>query len=216
MRFLKNKIALSAQAKVEENTTLSETIAVKHEFEPVETLKIVKEEEYEPTNIHKSIIKEENEPIETSTYNYSRITTPSTFRTTKQSKEDARSTKTVVKNYGKAIASFAISNIAVLYLTPIVKEEKITLDEFTEYIGAAKETIEGIDTFRALLLVKSDDSSKLTAYKRVFGKIAEVFIKYFSVNWIFSGRMANKKVHLMMRFKMLRRIQNPELFTYLK
>ena len=130
--------------------------------------------------------------------------------------EESKSTKTVVKNYGKAIASFVISPIAVPYLSPLIDREGVSIEEFTRYIAEAKEKIEGIDTLRALLLVESHDIRKVAAFKRIFQNMSEIFIKYFSVNWIFSGRMQNKQAHLKFRFKMLRRIQNPQLFTYLK
>jgi len=129
---------------------------------------------------------------------------------------EAKATKTVVKNYGKAIASFSTSEIAEPYLLPLINHEECNYDDFIKYISIAKESIEGIDTLRGLLLVRPEDDPTKAAYKRVFQGIAEIFIKYFSVNWIFSGRMMNKKAHLNLRHKMLRRVQHPELFTYLK
>jgi len=190
MRFLKNKIALSAQAKV----ALEGPKAVKIE---------VKQEPLASPPTRKT--KEPKEP-----------STRGRKKATPASKEDVKSTKTVVKNYGKAIASFAISPVAVPYLTPYILEEQVNLAEFVEYVGKAKENIEGIDTLRGLLLVKDNDEPKIASFKRVFKALAEIFVKYFSVNWIYSGRMLNKKVHLTFRFKILRRIQSPELFTYLK
>jgi len=187
MRFLKTKIALSAQLKASQD------------------LPFVKKEEKEQTHIKAMEPKKVKESS-----GRGRKKAPQT------SKEDKKSTKTVVKNYGKAISSFAISPIAVPYLTPMLNKEEVKLSEFHDYIGKAKETIEGIDTFRALLLVKQGDEKKVASFKTIFRNIAEIFIKYFSVNWIFSGRMMNKKVHLQFRFKMLRRVQSPELFTYLK
>lgn len=188
MRFLKNKIALSAQLRAHEAI-----IGAKPEIKEV-------------PNLPKTKPKTKETPVRAS---------KNTEKSDKN-KEDTKSTKTVVKNYGKAIASFAISQIAVPYITPYLDQENVKLADFVGYIGKAKETIEGIDTFRTLLLVKEGDDDKVAAFKRIFRETAEVFIKYFSVNWIFSGRMMNKKVHLKFRFKMLRRIMNPELFTYLK
>jgi len=188
MRFLKNKIALSAQLKANHDE-----IFVKKEE---------KDQTHTKTMESKKITKEPS--------NRGRKKAPLT------SKEDKKSTKTIVKNYGKAISSFAISSIAVPYLVPLLNQEQVKLNEFVDYIGKAKETIEGIDTFRALLLAKPNDEKKAASFKTIFRTIAEIFIKYFSVNWIFSGRMSNKKVHLQYRFKMLRRVQSPELFTYLK
>jgi len=187
MRFLKNKIALASQT---------------HSPESLEEPKVepnVKQEASSPKFVEKL---QSNRGRRRKEHN--------------NGTEDVKSTKTVVKNYGKAIASFAISPIAIPYLNPLVKQEGISVNEFVKFISTAKEGIEGIETFRALLLVKEGDDKKTAAYKRVFQSIGEIFIKSFSVNWIFSGRMANKQAHLKFRFKMLRRIKSPELFTYLK
>jgi len=187
MRFLKNKIALSAQSKA-----LQTAAPVKIEVDSKPKPRRAAQKQIFSEDIAK---RKKNMDL---------------------SKEYTKSTKTVVKNYGKAIASFAISQVAVPYLTPFLMREKIKASDFVEYVTKAKETIEGIDTFRALLLIKENDNDQVAAYKRVFQEIADVFINYFSVNWIYSGRMTNKKIHLKLRFKMLRRIRNPELFTYLK
>ena len=186
MRFLKNKIALASQTKRE---------AIPGSCSDISATK------------QSHISSPKDKPI-----------TPRRQKPKASSKvnEEIKSSKTVVKNYGKAIASFATSVIAIPYLTPHLQKENIQLNEFTKYISMAKDMIEGIDTFRALLLVRETDNNNESAYKRIFQRIGEVFIKYFSVNWIYSGRMTNKQVHLKCRFKMLRRILNPELFTYLK
>jgi len=66
------------------------------------------------------------------------------------------------------------------------------------------------------LLVTSEDSAEVAAYKRVFQGLSIIFVKFFSVNWIFSGKLFNKLAHLQCRLKILRRIKNPEHFTYFK
>jgi len=198
MRFLKKKIALSAQTHP---TTASNST-----------------EHLTPASID-TIKLEVKLEVPSETYDRPEKSVASRGRNKKengQPMDEIKSTKTVVKNYGKAIASFALSPIAVPYLNPLVKNEGIKLTEFIHYISAVKESIEGIDTFRSLLLIKDSDEKKTASSKRVFQSIGEIFIKYFSVNWIYSGRMMNKKAHLRFRFKMLRRIKNPELFTYLK
>ena len=50
--------------------------------------------------------------------------------------------KNVVKNYGKAMCSFAASKIAEMYLTPLVKKEKVVMKEFVEWIQNNKEGVE--------------------------------------------------------------------------
>jgi len=126
------------------------------------------------------------------------------------------STKNLVINYGKAIASFAVSHLAVSYLEPILKREALTLQEFINFISQSKKTIGGIKSFRYLILTTEEDDERAAACKKVFREISMVFIKFFSVNWIMHGKVTHKDTYLKYRFKMLRRIQDPENFTYVK
>jgi len=126
------------------------------------------------------------------------------------------STKSVVKNYGNAIGSFASSKIARPYLERMLADQRITPHEFQQYISSKKISMCNINNLRKMLTEHHDDTDRERLFKRVFRQIAEIFIKYFSVNWIFHGKLKHKETHLKYRFKMLRRIQRPELFTYLK
>ena len=123
--------------------------------------------------------------------------------------------KNVVKNYGKAMCTFAYSDIAEPYLAPLLKKEQITREEFIEWIQNNKERVDGIERLRGLLLVSPQDEPLLASYKRVFQKISETFLKYFCVNWIYGGKLTHRETHLSVMFKMQRRVKNPELFTYL-
>jgi len=138
----------------------------------------------------------------------------------KDSKEfespDRRSTKNIAKNFGKAICNFAVSPLAEPYLLPLLNKEGIDIAFFKGYLSGIKSDIDGLFKFRSLLIIVEEESAEVQATKRVFRDLGEVFIKYFSVNWIFHGRVIHKKAHLKYRFKMLRRIRNPELFTYLR
>jgi len=130
--------------------------------------------------------------------------------------DKVKKTKNIVRNYGNAIAAFAISPLAHTYLEPLVQKEGVTIQEFQSFISKRKEYITNINNFRALLQEYDDDSDREKAFKRIFREVGKVFVKYFSVNWIFDGKMKYKHDHLKYRGKMLRRINNPELFTYLK
>jgi len=125
-------------------------------------------------------------------------------------------TKNIVKNYGKAICTFAVSHLALPYLHEIVGKHGLSVAEFVGYINTIKDSIDGLYRFRSIIMADKGDSEDLKAKKRVFVAISEVFIKNFSVNWIFHSKVFHKQAHLRFRFKMLRRIQNPQLFTYLK
>ncbi len=129
---------------------------------------------------------------------------------------NTRETKNLVKNFGKAICNFINSHISLPYLEPLLKKEGLLLKDFIDYFSQNKVTIEGLHKFRSLLLTFEDDSDQVKSFKKVFREIGEIFIKYFSVNWIYHGRVQYKEAHLKFRFKMLRRIRQPELFTYLK
>lgn len=125
-------------------------------------------------------------------------------------------TKNIVKNYGKAMCSFAASNLSLMYVLPLAEKEKIKIDRFKEYFRCKKELVGSIETFRNLYIEDNTDNPEIKAFKRVFKEVSIIFVKFFSVNWIFGGKLTQKQAHLKYRFKMLRRIRNPELFTYLK
>ena len=133
-----------------------------------------------------------------------------------QPKSQKNSAKNIVKNFGRAIASFCLSEIALLYLEPLMMRKSVVNESFKKFIYNAKDKIDSISTFRSLLLSEEVDSDEISAFKRIFQEMSIIFIKYFSVNWIFSSRLLNKIAHLNCRFKMLRRIMNPQYFTYLK
>lgn len=124
--------------------------------------------------------------------------------------------KNVVKNYGKAMCTFAYSEIALSYLAPFIKEENVTLKGFTEWIQTNKESVDSIESLRWLLLPSDQEEEAIASYKRIFQRISETFLKYYAVNWIYSGKVAHRKTHMHFRHKMLRRIRNPEQFTYLQ
>jgi hypothetical protein len=129
--------------------------------------------------------------------------------------ETDRATKNIVKNYGKAICSFASSPISTPYLEPLAKKHGVEMIDFINFVSNAKESIESMSSFRNHLLITEEDDELRCKLKQIFRSICEVFIKFFSVNWIFSGRLTYKEIHLKFRFKLLRRVRNPESFTYL-
>ena len=142
-------------------------------------------------------------------------------RKTKNPKEKkvergATSAKNIVKNYGRALANFAASNLALPYLTRSIERENVRLKDFRRFISSKKKRARCIAGLRQLLVVEAEDTEHIAAFKRIFKEVSIIFIKYFSVNWIFSGKLCDKMTHLKYRFKILRRIRSPEHFTYLK
>ena len=127
------------------------------------------------------------------------------------------STKNISINYGKAISSFAISALALPYLQPTFDQGEVSLNDFILFMNHAKTKIGGISSLRSLLMINDKvDGVKTMMLKKTFKMIGEVFIKYFSVNWIIHGKVTHKLVYLKFRSKMLRRFENPELFTYVR
>jgi hypothetical protein len=127
--------------------------------------------------------------------------------------------KNIVKNYGKALCSFASSKLALPYIESLVSKkgyEAVNIKKFMEDIKQKKESTNSMESLRRLLMENSDDNEETRECKRLFKEVSIIFMKYFSVNWIFNGKLVHKHAHLKFRFKMLRRIQNPQHFTYLK
>jgi len=127
--------------------------------------------------------------------------------------------KNIVTNFGKAIATFAMSDLAQPYLIKEIQTKYkglISPTDFLEFVKNSKGSISSIDSLRNMVLVEETDSLMTIVCKKCFQTIAEIFIKCFSVNWIIHGRVTYKLEHLKFRNKMLRRIKNPEIFTYLK
>jgi len=126
------------------------------------------------------------------------------------------SSKNIVKNFGKAMCSFASSELAMPYLNRININWDVNLEDFQEHIQKKRDLIDSIDSLRSLLLIMKNDDNVMVGFKKIFQEISIIFIKYFSVNWIFQGKMSHKQAHLRARFKMLRRIKSPQHFTYFK
>ena len=124
--------------------------------------------------------------------------------------------KNIVKNFGRAIANFASSDLAFPYLEPLLKEKNVNWKDFVHYALSMRDFIQNIETFRDSMLRNEYEGKQKEDYKEFFRKAAEIFVKYFSVNWIFSGKMVYKMEYLKMRGTLLRKIRNPDSFTHLK
>ena len=126
--------------------------------------------------------------------------------------------KNLVKNYGRAFCAFSCSETATPYIIDIINKEKfinVDIEEFRSFVKVQKDNISSMNGLRELLIVKDDEVHEEKIYKSVFQQLSIIFIKFFSVNWIYNGKLMNKDAHLKVRFKMLRRVKNPEYFTYL-
>jgi len=190
MRFLKNKVSKALQ-RLQGTKTLRQ--------------QEVKQSYNEPSPVSTSRVTRSS-PANSQTK--SALASPSTKHT--------KTSKNLVKNYGRAMAAFALLPISKKHLDKLLKEKNLTPEEFKDFMEKHKDSINGISTLRSLILVERNDSEKLILCKKVFQEISIIFIKFYSVNWIFDSKIGNKIEHLKCRCKMLRRIRVPEHFTYLK
>jgi len=121
----------------------------------------------------------------------------------------------VMKNYSAAMKHFALSHIAVAYLSELPEIEIVSHETFRSIL-ISKKKVNCIKTLRKLLLQEEGDSRETREFKTLFQKSCLVFIKFFSINWIFNSKLTERSKYLHYRGKLLRRIQNPQYFTYLE
>jgi hypothetical protein len=103
--------------------------------------------------------------------------------------------------------------VASPYLQSTEKPDNLDLEGFYSFIKESRKRLKSLDDFRNLLIISSRDSQEVSEYKLLFQKIAIIFMKYFSVNWIFAGRVEAKMAYLKIRGNLLRRLKNPEFFV---
>lgn len=137
-------------------------------------------------------------------------------RLKKRKLKESIETKNIVKNYGRAIANFALSDTAAPYLEQIQEFKLIPKGTLTEYCNRMKTSICSFNSLRAAVMLDQSEPTELVYVKKVFRRIAEVFMKYFSVNWIFGGKLLYRNVYLKHRGPLLRGIKYPEVYTSIK
>jgi len=209
MPLLKNKIARLTQQRAQ---ALDQQINVK--IEPTIQVKIevssFSDESYKPEPVKRYPAKAFREVAKKT------VKKEEKGSAALQAKKTANSAKNIVKNFARAMVIFAISKLAIPYISHKLKELNLDLKDFQHYLAQRKENMDGISSLRALLLVESFDEPEVAAIKEAFQFTAEIFIKYFSVNWIYNSKLGDKLVHVKARYKILRRIRKPEYFTYFK
>ena len=126
------------------------------------------------------------------------------------------SCENIIKNYGRAMANFALSSISLAYLQPILVETGSNLGAFQSFVKKKKKSVNCIKKLREMLPLEIYKNVPNFAERKAFQALCVVFLKYFSVNWLFSSKIDNKPTHLAFRFKILRRVKDPDHFTYLK
>jgi len=200
MRFLKGKIARAMKAKGTDPSE-NEGLNIQISIDPMPDLpmKNLRTSKYTLRSRETHAILPRNSF--NASNSYSRVST---------------SNNNIMKNYSRAMLHFTESNTALPYLQKKLEEHGIQLARFQEILNSKREKANCIKGFRELLLVHPHDDSELVSFKGVFQGICEVFLKFFSVNWIFNSKINDKILHLKYRGKMLRRVRNPQFFTYLE
>lgn len=139
-----------------------------------------------------------------------------TTKTPSPSKRRIAYGNNIMKNYCRALVNFALSSMAVPYLPKNLEGATISYEKFHQMLSQKKKTINCIKSLRNYLLQSTTDTADMRAFKIMFQRTSEVFLKYFCANWIFNSKVEDRMKHLKYRGKMLRRVQNPEHFTYLE
>ncbi len=216
MSSLKGKIALAMKMRQEAADLAA---SVKQEA-PGNDDYVVKREEEHPVKIEPQPVKMEQENISPIP---KRMATRQSFShkpsvSKKVMSPERTPSRNIIKNYSRALTTFALSSMALSYLETIIAREGslLTLKDFLDFVKENKKRVNCIKNLREMLLVSPYDDKKIACMKKVFKKICEIFLKFFSVNWIYNSKISDKMMHMKYRFKMLRRVRNPEFFTYLE
>ena len=123
----------------------------------------------------------------------------------------------VMKNYANAMVNFALTRLAEPYIlrSPLVRAMPPQL--FRQLLVSKKRKTNCIKSFRELLVInESQDSEEIKTFKGLFKEACRAFLKHFWVNWIYNSKLNDKSKYLKYRGRLLRRVENPELFTYLE
>jgi len=205
MRSLKKKISLALQAASRQNTQ----VLIKLEEPEQSSFCFVKMEE--------GVDPKEKLPIEKKKPAKNPVKKAATGQPSKRPKRQSNINKNIIKNYARAMLNFALSTISFPYLEILMKREKgLSIEGFQAFLDEKKDEITSIRKLRGLLLVTEDDGEAVSGCKRVFKELCLIFIRDFSVNWIYHSKVSDKLTHVKYRFKILRRVQCPVYFTYLE
>jgi len=121
----------------------------------------------------------------------------------------------IVKNFGKAIASFACSEKALKIIDKTIKYRNSNQKMFRSFVYEHKECIEGNRRFKQLLTIDQDDTIDVQENKMLFKKMAEIFMKNYVHQWIWNSKLMNKDLHAQLVGEMKKRISNPNLLESL-
>ncbi len=126
------------------------------------------------------------------------------------------SSDNIIKNYGREMTSFALSTMAETYLKEVTGKYGVKMSKFLRFVRAKENSANCIRKLREMPPIQSDMNRPDFRLRQVFQEISIIFLKFFCVNWLYNSKIDGKIIHLHYRFKILRRVKDPDNFTYLK
>ena len=150
------------------------------------------------------------------------VTTPTKAPRQRIRNPNLSSSKNIMKNYARALVNFALVKVSKPYLEEFILKNapkqclESQISSFKAFIVQNKQKINCIKNLRSMLLIDNKDPTEVVMFKKLFKYISVIFLKFFSANWLWSSKIGDKVTHLKYRFKIMRRVQNPEFFTYLE
>jgi len=119
-----------------------------------------------------------------------------------------KSQRSLNSKFIRAIYHFSLSEDASPYLKPFLAKESIEFDVFMQFV-VQKTTQRNftLSGFISGLRLLPDDAGKVVACKRIMESIGLVFMKYFSIDWIFKGKGCFKMGYLRLRSKLMRKMR---------
>ncbi len=116
-------------------------------------------------------------------------------------------TKNIPKNFGKAILAF-IQKHKKIVKTIMDKYKSGTAKELIDYLELRKKEITTIADLRSLWIDNP--------YAQVIRTLSCVFLRKYSLNYIFNSRVCNYVSHIKYRQRFLEAIQAPNEFKHIK
>jgi len=196
MRFLKLKIARAALYRNDSHSVL--TYGQPSKLQPAKASP--------PPKQQKSPVLKVQEP---------KVSSPASVSSDKKQYKRSKGNN-IMKNYCQAMISFSLSPLSDFYIAREPESKELSLERFRQILSAQKTKINCIKSLREALLIEEKDCNEVQLFKRLFQVTCKIFIKYFSVNWIYNGKLTDRVRYLEYRGKILRRIKHPEHFTFLK
>jgi hypothetical protein len=123
--------------------------------------------------------------------------------------------KNLLKNYGGYLAKFVKSSQGKALVLPYFGAKESVYKEF--YLWLKKKRIYKLTNLREALEINPDTDNQCSAlFKDTLKSIYLLFIKKYSHNWVYgSGRLKDKFTHILLRRKLMRKIENPSQLTSL-